>query len=59
MGDGGEKLITNAQYFDSFRLRSRQVAVPERSRRAVQVPDAQFQIPEKSYTIMSYAGGRG
>ncbi|WP_334931557.1 hypothetical protein [Nostoc sp.] len=39
--------------------------VPERSRsrsvpqgRAVQVPNVQFQIPEKSYTIMSYAGGQ-
>ncbi|MEH2364767.1 hypothetical protein [Nostoc sp.] len=23
------------------------------------MPNAQFQIPEKSYTIMSYAGSRG
>ena len=42
-GAGGER-ITNAQYF-STRGYANDFAVPERSRRAVQVPNAQCPIP--------------
>ncbi|MGV0103791.1 hypothetical protein NSTC731_00779 [Nostoc sp. DSM 114167] len=53
MGNEVEKLISNTQC-PILRLTSALLGTS----RSVQVLNAQFQIPEKSYTIMSYAGGQ-
>ncbi|MEH2388099.1 MAG: hypothetical protein V7K14_20475 [Nostoc sp.] len=70
-GDGGDELISNAQCpillflgcangFATSTLRRRlRAGKLSTSQYKCPMPNAQFQIPEKSYTIMSYAGSRG
>ncbi len=61
MGHEIEKLISNAQCLmlnTSTYLGSGSIERSRDARHESLSTSAQFQIPEKSYTIMSYAGGQ-